>query len=114
MEYGVSSRTIKRDGDFAAGLNKLDPAQKQEILSGQKKIARSSIEALAKTDLIDAKAAADELNRPVKTSPKPVGEDRIKKLEAVIRTLAGGTLSPKSFERLLLKTSQLLALLQTK
>ncbi len=113
-EYGVSSRTIKRDGDFAAGLDKLNPDQKQEILTGKKKIARSSIEAMAKTDSVESNAAVNESNLPVKTSHKTVGEERVKKLETTIRELAAGTLSRKVCERLLLKTNELLELLPAK
>ncbi|UFH57912.1 hypothetical protein [Spirosoma sp. KNUC1025] len=113
-EYGVSSRTIKRDGDFAAGLDKLNPEQKQQILTGKKKVARSAIEAMAKTDLVESDAVADEGNLLVKTSRKAVGEDPVKKLEIAIRELASGTLSRKTCERLLLKTNELLTLLQAK
>lgn len=113
-EYGVSSRTIKRDGDFAAGLNKLNPGQKQEILTGKKKMARSAIEAMAKTDLVDSNTVVDNLNLLVKTSLKPVGEDRVKRLETAIRELAAGTLSRKSCERIIQKTNELLTILQAK
>ena len=113
-EYGVSSRTIKRDGDFAAGLNKLNPAQKQEILTGKKKIARSAIEAMAKSNSLESNATVEDANLSVKTSQKTVGEDRVKKLETAIRELAAGTLSRKSCERILQKTNELLAILQAK
>ncbi|GAB2561954.1 hypothetical protein [Spirosoma aerophilum] len=113
-EYGVSSRTIKRDGDFAAGLNKLNPEQKQEILTGKKKIARSAIEAIAKSNSVDFNSIVEDANLTVKTSQKTVGEDRIKKLETAIRELAAGTLSRKSCERILQKTNELLAILQAK
>ncbi|CAN5397150.1 hypothetical protein BH09BAC4_BH09BAC4_19270 [soil metagenome] len=113
-EYGVSSRTIKRDGDFAAGLNKLNPEQKQQILTGKKKMARSVIEAMAKKDLVESNATVEDANLLVKTSQKTVGEDRVKKLETAIRELATGTLSRKSCERILQKTSELLTILQAK
>lgn len=114
-EYGVSSRTIKRDGDFAAGLDKLNLEQKQEILTGKKKIVRSSIEAMAKIDLVASNTTVDEVNLPVKISRKMVGkEDRVSKLEITIRELATGILSRKSCEQLLLKTNELLSLLQAK
>ncbi|MBC3787750.1 ParB N-terminal domain-containing protein [Spirosoma utsteinense] len=113
-EYGVSSRTIKRDGDFAAGLDKLNPLQKQEILTGKEKFARLSIEALAKTDLTKSNPAPDEVILPVKTSRNTVGENRVKKLEAIIRELAAGQLSRKSCERIVQKTNELLAILQAK
>ncbi|GAB4015040.1 hypothetical protein GCM10028808_39270 [Spirosoma migulaei] len=113
-EYGVSSRTIKRDGDFAAGLNKLNPEQKQEILTGKKKIARSAIEAMAKSNSVESNATVEDTNLSVKTSQKTVGEDRVKKLETAIRELAAGTLSRKSCERILQKTNELLAILQAK
>ncbi|MBD2703359.1 hypothetical protein IC229_22135 [Spirosoma sp. BT702] len=113
-EYGVSSRTIKRDGDFAAGLNKLNPEAKQQILSGKKKVARSSIEAMAKTELTESSGVAEAVFEPARRSHKRVGEERIKKIESLIRELAAGTLSRKTCEQIILKTNELLGLLQAK
>ncbi|GAB4019236.1 hypothetical protein [Spirosoma koreense] len=113
-EYGVSSRTIKRDGDFAAGLNKLNPEQKQEILTGKKRVARSAIEAMAKSDSLQNDTTVGDSDLPIKIRKNKVGEDRVKKLEMAIRELATGTISRKSCERILLKASELLEILQAK
>ena len=113
-EYGVSSRTIKRDGDFAKGLDKLKPEQKQDILSGKKKVARSSIEELSKTPLRKTIEVVEDSKESLGTNHKKVGEEQVKKLETTIREIALGTLSRKSCERLVLKTSELLKLLQAK
>ena len=113
-EYGVSGRTIKRDGDFATGLNKLSTEQKQDILSGKKKVARSSVEAMAKISTNESKSIVDEAKDSPKSDRREVGEGQIKKLEISIREIASGRLSNKSCERLILKINELLELLQAK
>lgn len=50
-EYNVSEATIKRDGEFAAGLEAIaekNPALKKEILSGSSKISKQEVRAKSK------------------------------------------------------------------
>lgn len=50
-EYNVSEATIKRDGEFAAGLEAIgdeNPELKKEILKGNTKISKQEIRALSK------------------------------------------------------------------
>jgi hypothetical protein len=49
--FNVSEKTIKRDAEFASGLEKLDPALKLEILSGQTKVNKTLIQQVGKTDV---------------------------------------------------------------
>lgn len=111
-EYGVSSRTIKRDGDFATGLDKLEPQVKQDILSGKQKVARASIESMGKRS--GDKVSLAEENIANSTSKAGVGLGRVQKLENTIRKLATGELTLTSCEELLLKTKELVKLLQAK
>lgn len=46
-EYNVSKRTITRDAEFAEGLEKLQPALKKDILSGNKKVPKKAIASLS-------------------------------------------------------------------
>jgi hypothetical protein len=47
-EYNVSPKTIKRDAEFAKGLDKLTPDLRQSILSGQTKVDKNVIRKLSK------------------------------------------------------------------
>lgn len=46
-QYNVSEKTIKRDAEFAEGLNLLNPSLKKDILSGRIKAKKSDIQQLA-------------------------------------------------------------------
>ena len=48
-EFGVSDRTIKRDGEFAEGMDKLGPDLKKDVLSGKTKMAKKDVHALKST-----------------------------------------------------------------
>lgn len=51
-QYNVGEKTIRRDADFAKGLDKLSPDLKNEVLSGKTKIERNKIQLLAKNNEI--------------------------------------------------------------
>jgi hypothetical protein len=77
QEYGVSSRTIKRDAEFAEGIDKLDKVTKSDVLSGKAKVSRKQIQALAsrseenidkeRLSQIVADAEKEEINNVKKT-----------------------------------------------
>ncbi len=48
VAYNVSPKTIKRDAEFAEGLNLLSPELKKDILSGHLKAKKSDIQQLTK------------------------------------------------------------------
>jgi len=47
-QFNVSQKTIKRDAEFAEGLDKLSSEKKKEVLSGKLKMRKSDIQALAR------------------------------------------------------------------
>ncbi len=49
-EYNVGEKTIRRDAAFAEGLEKLTPTLRNEVLSGKKKVEKSKIQLLAKSN----------------------------------------------------------------
>jgi hypothetical protein len=49
-QYNVSEKTIKRDAEFAAGLNLLSPELKKDILSGRVKAKKSDIQQLTQVE----------------------------------------------------------------
>lgn len=111
-EYGVSSRTIKRDGEFAANLENADPHIKRDVLSG--KLAKSALQRVSETDedsptkatTLPAHEAITELRN--KTNKRAVA------LQNHIRKLANSDLTAQSCGELLQKTSELLTLLRPK
>ncbi|MEA5141146.1 ParB N-terminal domain-containing protein [Arcicella rigui] len=55
-QYNVSEKTIKRDAEFAEGLNLLDPSLKKDILSGKVKAKKSEIQQLAQISEVPEKS----------------------------------------------------------
>ena len=49
-QYNVSEKTIKRDAEFAEGLNLLSPKLKKDILSGRVKAKKSEIQQLTQIE----------------------------------------------------------------
>jgi hypothetical protein len=121
-EYGVSSRTIKRDGEYAAALEKLAPDFKRNVLSGQTKLSKSTLSEIAKTEisspieriedlskrLVDSKA--DSLTDTLEENTLSSGVDQIQLLQNEIRNLANGRLNRRSCQQLIQKTTELLTL----
>ncbi len=70
-EYQVSEKTIRRDADFASGLEKFTPQLRNDILSGKEKVDKIKIQKLAKKvvdEPIDTLAQLDKIvvtNNPV-------------------------------------------------
>ncbi len=60
-QYNVSEKTIKRDAEFAEGLNLLSPELKKDILSGRVKAKKSDIQQL--TQLENTVSLIDSLDK---------------------------------------------------
>lgn len=75
-EFGVSSRTIKRDGDFAKGIEKLTPELKGKVLSGEEKLPKEAIYDLSKVDVAEkidtVEKVAEVLPKKKNKAIKPV------------------------------------------
>ncbi len=72
-EYNVSPVTIRRDADFAAGLNKLDAGLRNDILAGKKNIDKGMLQKLAKIDTVmEPIQDVTQLQELVGTSSKKV------------------------------------------
>ena len=94
--FNVSEKTIKRDAEFASGLEKLDSALKLEILSGQIKVSKTLIQQVGKTDVTDLPlTTVDQIEQaikePIETKKvivKPIEEVQEVQKEVLIRQLA--------------------------
>lgn len=112
QEYGVSSRTIKRDGDFATGLNKLSPSLKQEVLSGTEKLPKATINTIAKVAIDTPLQNIEEINSLLIQAQNDAIEDNnaIKTLQSEIKKIANSTLSKDQCTIMLDKVNTLITL----
>ncbi len=69
-EYSVSTRTIKRDSDYAKGVDGLSPELKNEVLAGKAKLPRAAAKALARDKPDKPIETLDELNTVLEKLPK--------------------------------------------
>nr|MCU0470017.1 hypothetical protein [Arcicella sp.] len=61
--FNVDEKTIRRDAEFARGLEKLDPSFRKDILNGKIKIEKSKIQKISKaTDIQQPLKSPEELN----------------------------------------------------
>jgi hypothetical protein len=112
QEYGVSSRTIKRDGEFAMGLNKLSPSLKQEVLSGVEKLPKATINTIAKAEIDTPLQNIEEINSLLIQTQNNSIEDNsaIKTLQSEIKKIANSTLSKNECTIMLDKVNALITL----
>lgn len=69
-QYNVSEKTVRRDGLFAEGLDKLDDELKADVLAGNIKPRKADIEKLATLELADKIETLDKIEELIKAKPK--------------------------------------------
>ncbi len=90
--FSVGEKTIRRDAEFARGLEKLDPTFRQDILKGVIKVEKQKIQKISQaTDIIEPLKSIDELNSVF---------NNIKAIESPIKT-------PHTFDLMALKYNEL-------
>ncbi|GAB2590465.1 ParB N-terminal domain-containing protein [Spirosoma areae] len=79
-QFNVSEKTIKRDGAYAQGLERLDPAFKQDILSGQTKVDKALVQQLGQFDKLSKPirnhAELEQVVHKAQEKPQPVSKSR--------------------------------------
>lgn len=73
QEFDVTPRTIKRDGEFAEGMDKLTPEFKKDVLSGKSKLAKKDVQALKSAnpdEPIDSMESVIKLLKDQKAEPE--------------------------------------------
>ncbi len=116
-EYGVSSRTIKRDGEFASGLNKLSANLKQEILAGKQKLPKATINAISKLETKEPFASIEQITNELTKNDTNLDASttaqtsQVIKLQTEIREIAKGKLNKYDCESMLTRIHQLLEIL---
>ncbi len=115
-EFKVNEKTIRRDAEFAKGLNKLSPALRHDVLAGKTKVNKSDIVNLAKVNTGESQSlsSADEITITIKKDKiesHPIENNNplnINALEIAIRELAMNKLDKQSCLVLLDKINALM------
>lgn len=71
-EYNVSEKTVRRDGLFAEGLDKLEDDLKADVLMGNIKPRKADIEKLATLELADKIDTLDKIEELIQAKPKKI------------------------------------------
>jgi hypothetical protein len=103
----VSNRTIKRDGEYAAGLEKIATPLRTEILSGKQKVPKSVIKDIGKNIKLTEVNSLDELPKESGIANKISGNTK-EELEQIIKKLAIGKLTKLNLIKLQSAVSQLI------
>ncbi|GAB3753161.1 ParB N-terminal domain-containing protein [Spirosoma pomorum] len=111
-EYGVSSRTIKRDGEFAASLEQTDSDTKRKVLAG--KLPKSVIQSKNHPELKLSNHSGGGLTSTNSIGLSIKSAKRATDLKTQIQKLANGDLGLQACSELIKSTNELLALLSTK
>lgn len=70
-EFSVGQATIKRDAEYAQGLEMLSPVLKSAVLSGKSKVSKQVIQQLAKKNTIKEKlGSVEEIDQYLQETPK--------------------------------------------
>lgn len=105
-EFNVTSRTIKNDGKFASGLNKLSNELRQEVLQGKSKISKKEIQALADSDYKENSIRSlSEISNETMSNENIL--PKTEKLMAEVKKMAEKIDSKKACERLITKLTEL-------
>lgn len=118
IEHSVSPRTIKNDGDYAKGVEKLPTALKSELLAGKIDLSKEEVQRLGKIEVnteelnsvedIKTVVSRGEEKTPVKNSQKV-----IKALKKDVIDFAKTISTKKDCEQLMSKISSLKKLLES-
>lgn len=67
-QFNVDEKTIRRDGEFASGLEMLSPEFKQEVLSGRKKVSKKTVQQLIKLEILSPIESVEDLDNIINKS----------------------------------------------
>ena len=70
-QFNVDEKTIRRDGEFAIGLEKLSPAFKKEILAGKQKVSKKSVQQLTKVAVDNSIESIEDLEKALSKKDSP-------------------------------------------
>lgn len=117
-EHSVSPRTIKNDGDFAKGVEKLPTNLKSELLSGKIDLSKEEIQRLGKMEVnTEELNSVDDIKNAVsrgeEKAPAKSNQKLIKSLKKDVVDFAKTISTKKDCEQLMSKISSLKKLLES-
>lgn len=90
QQFKVDEKTIRRDGDFASGLEKLDIDLRKQVLSGEVKVPKKVIQQLSKAVVeqpISSIAALDSVVSQPSSSSEATPDKVFKDINAMLKTV---------------------------
>ena len=116
-EHSVSSRTIKNDGDYAKGIEKLPIEIKSELLAGKIDLSKEEVQRLGKTEINTAALSSVEviksaISRGEEKTPVKSNQKVVKALKKDVIDFAKTISTKKDCEQLMSKISNLKKLLE--
>ena len=119
-EFGINEKTVRRDGVFAKGLDKLSPELKSAVLSGQVSLPKATIGFLSKLDTveeidnigqIEALIDLEAQNESILLKKVETPVEKVLEIKQQIRDLASTELNKEECQRLINALNLLLPLL---
>lgn len=116
-EHSVSPRTIKNDGDYAKGIEKLPTEIKSELLAGKINLSKEEIQRLGKIEvstekLISIEDIKDVISKREEKTPVKSNQKLVKALKKDVIDFAKTISTKKDCEQLMNKISSLKKLLE--
>jgi hypothetical protein len=87
-EYGISPKTIRRDAEFAKGIEHLSDDLKQDVLQGKGKVNKGYIETLAKAEPTFTATTPEEVLKEARRIKEQRNKQRIEEKEQERQRLA--------------------------
>lgn len=117
VEHSVSPRTIKNDGDYAKGVEKLPIEIKSELLAGKIDLSKDEIQRLGKIkvsteELISIEDVKNAINKGEEKTPVKSNQKVVKALKKDVIDFAKTISTKKDCEQLMSKISSLKKLLE--
>lgn len=119
-EFGVNEKTIRRDGAFATGLDKLSSELRTEVLSGQTHLPKAAvgiISKLANVKNINSLEEIEQIIAPIAQKEQISIEndaqlpEKVSLIKQQVRELASAELSKETCQNLINALNELLPLL---
>ena len=79
-QYGINEKTIRRDAEFAKGVESLSPELKRDFLNGNVKVSKKDIEELGKADVREKVSTIEAIT----TYIAPKKDIQIPKVEKIV------------------------------
>ena len=79
-QYGINEKTIRRDAEFAKGVESLSPELKRDFLNGNVKVSKRDIEELGKADVREKVSTIEAIT----TYIAPKKDIQIPKVEKIV------------------------------